>query len=88
VHHYSAAATRPANQAFIAAWKNADGAASTPNFVAVGGWDGMGAIMHAVRGQHRKLDPDATLELLGTYKDLDSPARSLVDRSGNPRDRA
>ena len=57
MHHYSAAATRPANQAFIAAWKKADGAASTPNFVAVGGWDGMGAIMHAVRGmlQHNTL---------------------------------
>jgi branched-chain amino acid transport system substrate-binding protein len=41
VHHYSAAATRPANRAFVAAWKQAYEAASTPNFVAVGGWDGI-----------------------------------------------
>jgi branched-chain amino acid transport system substrate-binding protein len=47
------------------------------NFVAVGGCDGMGAIMHAIRAHTGKLDPDATLELLGTYKNLDSPRGPL-----------
>jgi branched-chain amino acid transport system substrate-binding protein len=77
VHHYSAAATRPANRAFVAAWKQAYGAASTPNFVAVGGWDGMGAITHAIRAQPGKLDPDKTMALLKTYKDPDSPRGPL-----------
>lgn len=77
VHHYSAAATRPANQAFVAAWKKEYGATSTPNFVAVGGWDGMGAILHAIREQKGKIDPDQTMELLKSYQDPDSPRGPL-----------
>ncbi len=73
VHHYSAAATRPANQAFVAAWKRDYGANETPNFVAVGGWDGMAAIMYAIRAQNGKLDPDRTMELLKNFKDPNSP---------------
>jgi len=73
VHHYSAAAARPANQAFVAAWKRDYGANETPNFVAVGGWDGMAAIMYAVKEQKGKLDPDRTMELLKNFKDPNSP---------------
>ena len=74
VHHYSAAATRPANQAFVAAWKRDYGAEMPlPNFVAVGGWDGMAAIVHAIREQNGKLDPDRTMELLKNFKDPNSP---------------
>jgi branched-chain amino acid transport system substrate-binding protein len=73
VHHYSAAATRPANKAFVAAWKKEYGANETPNFVAVGGWDGMAAIMYAIREQKGKLDPDKTMELLKRFKDDASP---------------
>jgi branched-chain amino acid transport system substrate-binding protein len=73
VHHYSAAATRPANQAFVAAWKRDYGANETPNFVAVGGWDGMAAIVHAIKEQKGKLDPDRTMELLKNFKDPNSP---------------
>jgi branched-chain amino acid transport system substrate-binding protein len=73
VHHYSAAATRPANKAFVAAWKKEYGEAETPNFVAVGGYDGMAAIMYAVKEQNGKLDPDRTMELLKHFKDADSP---------------
>src|SRR5207302_1911037 len=68
VHHYSAAATRPANKAFVSAWKREYGANETPNFVAVGGWDGMAAMMHAIREQKGKLDPDRTMELLKQFK--------------------
>lgn len=78
VHHYSAAATRPANQAFVAAWKKEYGATSTPNFVAVGGWDGMGAILHAIREQKGKIDPDQTMELLKSYRDPESPRGPLA----------
>lgn len=73
VHHYSAAATRPANRAFVAAWKRDYGANETPNFVAVGGWDGMAAIMHVIKEQKGKLDPDRTMELLKNFKDPNSP---------------
>src|SRR5256885_2284864 len=73
VHHYSAAATRPANKEFVAAWKKEYGAGETPNFVAVGGWDGMAAMMHAIREQKGKLDPDKTMELLKQFKDANSP---------------
>jgi branched-chain amino acid transport system substrate-binding protein len=73
VHHYSAAATRPANKAFVAAWKREYGANDTPNFVAVGGYDGMAAIMYAIKEQKGKLDSDRTMELLRHFKDPDSP---------------
>jgi branched-chain amino acid transport system substrate-binding protein len=73
VHHYSAAATRPANQAFVAAWKREYGANETPNFVAVGGYDGMAGIMYAIKAQNGKIDPDKTIELLKHYKNPDSP---------------
>jgi len=73
VHHYSAAAERPANKAFVAAWKKEYGAAETPNFVAVGGWDSMDAIYYVIREQKGKLDPDKTMELLKNYKNPNSP---------------
>ena len=73
VHHYSAAAERPANKAFVAAWKKEYGADETPNFVAVGGYDGMAAIMYVIKEQKGRLDPDRTMELLKQFKDPNSP---------------
>jgi branched-chain amino acid transport system substrate-binding protein len=73
VHHYSAAATRPANRAFVAAWKKEYGEKSTPNFVAVGAWDGMALIFQVIKAQNGKLDPDRTMEIARNYKNPDSP---------------
>ena len=73
VHHYSAAATRPANKAFVAAWKKEYGAKETPNFVAVGAWDGMDAIYYVIREQQGKLDPERTMALFKQYKNPNSP---------------
>jgi branched-chain amino acid transport system substrate-binding protein len=73
VHHYSAAAERPANKAFVAAWKKEYGAASTPNFVAAAAWDGMDAIFYVVKAQKGRIDPDRTMELLKGYKNPNSP---------------
>jgi branched-chain amino acid transport system substrate-binding protein len=73
VHHYSAAATRDANKAFIAAWKKEYGAKSTPSFMAVGAWDGMDAIYHVIREQKGKIDGDQTMILLRGYKNPNSP---------------
>jgi branched-chain amino acid transport system substrate-binding protein len=73
VFHYSAAAERPANKDFVAAWKKEYGANSTPNFIAVGGYDGMAAIFHVIREQKGKIDPDKTMALLKNYKNPNSP---------------
>ena len=73
MHHYSAAATRPANKAFIAAWKKEYGAKSWPSFMSVGGWDAMDAIYHVIREQKGKIDPDRTMELVKQYRNPASP---------------
>ena len=73
VFHWSAAADRPANKEFVAAWKKAYGKDSIPNFEAVGSWDSMDAIYYAIREQKGKLDPEKTMELLKNYKNPNSP---------------
>jgi branched-chain amino acid transport system substrate-binding protein len=72
-HHYSAAASRPANKAFIAAWKKEYGEKSFPSFMSVGGWDAMDAIYYVIREQKGKIDPDRTMELVRKYKNPLSP---------------
>jgi branched-chain amino acid transport system substrate-binding protein len=73
VHHYSAAATRPANKAFVEAWKKEYGANEVPNFLSAGSWDGMAMIFEAIKQQKGKLDPDKTMEIFKTWKWADSP---------------
>jgi branched-chain amino acid transport system substrate-binding protein len=73
VHHYSAAADRPANKAFVAAWKKEYGDKIGPSFMGVGGWDAMDAIYYAIREQKGKIDPDRTMELWKNYKNPNSP---------------
>jgi branched-chain amino acid transport system substrate-binding protein len=72
-HHYSAAATRPANKAFIAAWKKEYGEKSWPSFMSVGGWDAMDAIYYVIREQKGRIDPEKTMELVKKYKNPASP---------------
>lgn len=73
MHHYSAAADRPANKAFLEAWKKEYGANSWPSFMSVGAWDAMDAIYQSIREQKGKLDPDKTMELVKQYKNPNSP---------------
>ncbi len=72
-HHYSAAGDRPANKAYVAAFKKEYGEARNPGFISVGAWDGMDAIFYAIREQNGKIDPNRTMELLKQYKNPDSP---------------
>ena len=72
-HHYSAAGDRPANKAFVAAWKKEYGENTTPNFMAVGAWDAMDAIYRAIREQKGKIDPERTMAIFKSYKNPDSP---------------
>jgi branched-chain amino acid transport system substrate-binding protein len=73
MHHYSAAATRPANKMFIAAWKKEYGEKSWPSFMSVGAWDTMDAIYHVIREQSGKIDPDRTMALVKKYRNPNSP---------------
>jgi len=75
--HYSAAANRPANKAFVAAWKRAYGADSNPNFNAVQVWDGMQAIFDAIRAQGGKMDGDKTMSFWKGWK-FDSPRGPIM----------
>ena len=73
VHHYSAAADRPANKAFVAAYKKEYGEKLNPGFMAVGAWDAMDMIFHAIREQKGKIDPDKTMQIFRNYKNPNSP---------------
>jgi branched-chain amino acid transport system substrate-binding protein len=68
MHHYHADLANPENQRFVASWKKDYGADSTPDFMAVGGYDGMAAIVHAARATKGKLDTDAALKSLKGWK--------------------
>src|SRR5258706_13255482 len=78
VHHYSAGATRQANKDFVAAWKKEYGAGETPNFVAVGAYDGAALIVEAIKQQKGKLDPDKTMEIFKQWKNPASPRAPIA----------
>jgi branched-chain amino acid transport system substrate-binding protein len=71
--HYSAAGDRPANKAFVDAYKKEYGANAWPNFISVGAWDAMQAIFDAVIEQKGKMDPDKTMAIWKGWKNPNSP---------------
>ncbi len=73
IHHYNADLDNPANKRLVAAWKKEYGADSTPDFMAVQGYDGMAAIAHVVTTLKGKIDPDAAINALRGWKYADSP---------------
>ena len=83
--HYSAAGNRPANKAFVDAYKKEYGANAWPNFISVGAWDAMQAIYDAIRAQGGKLDGDKTMEFLKGWKNPNSP-RGPIAIDPNTRD--
>src|SRR5215469_14928356 len=70
---YSAAATRPANKAFVAAWHKEYGENDTPDFLAVQGWDGMAMIYDLIKKTNGKFTGDEAMKILKNYKTADSP---------------
>jgi branched-chain amino acid transport system substrate-binding protein len=70
-HHYSAAHDSPENKAFVAAYKEVSGG-KRPNFMAVGGFDGMAAIAEVITQLDGKLDGDKAMEILKGMR-LQSP---------------
>ncbi len=70
-HHYSAAHDSPENKAFVKAFREAGGLAR-PNFMGVGGYDGMAAIAEVVKRLGNDLDGDRAMEILKALR-LTSP---------------
>jgi branched-chain amino acid transport system substrate-binding protein len=71
--NYSAAATRPANTEFVAAWVKEYGAGSVPDFLSVGGWDGMAAVFDVIRQTKGTFTGDEAMGILKGWKKPDSP---------------
>ena len=84
MHHYSADYDTPVNRAFVAAWKEAYGEDTTPDFMGVGGQDGMAAIAHAIKEQDGNITVEGTMKALAgwTYESPRGPF--MID----PRDAA
>jgi len=77
MHHYNANLDNPENKRFVEAWKKEYGANSTTDFMAVGGYDGMAAIVHAVQATKGKLDSEAALTSLKGWK-FNSPRGPIM----------
>jgi branched-chain amino acid transport system substrate-binding protein len=76
-HHYSAAHESAQNRAFLKAYAEIAGPGTRPNFMAVGGWDGMAAIYEVIRKLNGQIDGDKAMEVLKGLR-LDSPRGPLV----------
>jgi branched-chain amino acid transport system substrate-binding protein len=70
--HYSAAHDSPANKAFVKAFGEVAKELGRPNFMGVGGYDGMAAIAEVVKKLGKDIDGDKAMEILKAMK-LDSP---------------
>jgi branched-chain amino acid transport system substrate-binding protein len=63
-HHYSAAHDSPENKAFVKAFGEVNTELKRPNFMAVGGYDGMAAIVEVVKKLGNTIDGDKAMEIL------------------------
>jgi branched-chain amino acid transport system substrate-binding protein len=68
MHHYHADLDNAENKRFVAAWKKEYGANTTPDFMAVGGYDGMALIVDVVHKLKGKIDTDKALEAAKHFK--------------------
>ncbi len=72
---YSAHNPRPENQTFVKEWKAKYGEETTPNFMAVCGWDGMAAIFAAIKSG--KYTGEEALDVMKTFSNPNSPRGPL-----------
>ncbi len=84
-HHYSAAHDSPENKAFVAAFEKANG--FRPNFMAVGAYDGMALVYHALETTKGATD-GAGAAGGDEGRQVDEPARPGRDRPRHARHRA
>jgi branched-chain amino acid transport system substrate-binding protein len=71
--NYSTAGLRPANSEFLADWTKAYGARSIPDFVSVGGWDGMAAVFDIIKQTKGSFTGDQAMAILRGWQKPDSP---------------
>ena len=71
-HHYSADHDSRENKAFVKAFGEVQKELKRPNFMGVGGYDGMAAIAEVVKKLGNKIDGDQAMEILRNMK-LTSP---------------
>jgi len=67
-HHYSAAHDSPENKAFVKAFGEVARDLGRPNFMGVGGYDGMAAIGEVVKQLRDHIDGDKAMEILKHLK--------------------
>lgn len=68
MHHYHAFLDNAENKRLVESWKKDYGADSTPDFMAVGGYDGMAALVAAIQATKGKMDTDGALAALKGWK--------------------
>jgi branched-chain amino acid transport system substrate-binding protein len=71
--NYSTAGARPANTEFLATWAKAYGTRSIPDFVSVGGWDGMAAVFDIIKQTNGRFTGDQAMAILKGWQKPDSP---------------
>ena len=79
MHHYHADLDNPENKRFVEAWKKEYGATTTPDFMAVGGYDGMAAIVHVAQALKGKIEVDPALEALKGWKFASPRGPIMID---------
>src|SRR5690348_6037448 len=75
---YSNAGNRPANKAYVAAWKREYGDKTPPGFMSVVGWDSMAAIFSVIKETKGKADGDQAMKILAGWKNPDSPRGPIM----------
>ena len=75
--HYSAAHKSPENAAFLKSFASVNPGAGRPNFMAVGGYDGMAAIYEVARKLKGDIDGDKAMAVLKGLK-LNSPRGPIM----------
>lgn len=75
-HHYSYAHASALNKAYVQAYAEAYGPDLRPNFMSVGGYDGMAAIYKVIAELKGKIDPDKAMAVLKGMK-IDSPRGAI-----------
>lgn len=77
-HHYSAAHESPENTAFKKAYADIAGAGVRPNFMAVGGWDGMHLIYDTVKKLGGNVDGDKAMAYIASGITIQSPRGTIA----------
>jgi branched-chain amino acid transport system substrate-binding protein len=75
---YSVAGKRPANEAFLAAWKHEYGDKAIPDFFSVDGWDGMAMIFDLVKQTKGKFSADEAMAFFSNWKNPESPRGPIM----------